>query len=331
MTVIGTIPKEIHYVVHPKETVVLKYKHMDEEFENTLDYHPTKVYDNANDFNVQAKPLGSKLETKNNVPLTDLQILDSVPGSFGTHYMVLINNNQVIDIKDELLIDIIRNSEITNNGVVSGQFIWAKIAGHLKLIRVGSQLHSDVQDSHNKKFNPKIKNSQFEIGGIYRSRNGTTQVFLGNVRSTIYYLKYTNNSHALFDYNVDYDKQYMFFAEITRWNNKKNKKLSDLIGDDWNINENNSLVRYDLKRSHSFIEKLGNIEVPENMISEVRTMYKSKVAKYLGSVDMKAAHGVNAPMYSSSRISGDSMFLNMYAVGSEKVKLFDVNQYLMLS
>jgi len=326
-TIIGTIPKEIYYVISDKHTFKLNYQTFDDIKEEEIECHITKVCDSEDSTEIRNAPFNSKIETKNNVPVNNLKIINSFPTSFGTHYSVLVDGTHLVEMRDDVILDVMQNSSIDDNGMINCQFIWGKVGGHLKLIRVGSKLHLDVQESHNKKFNPKISSNQLERGSIYRTRNGTTQIFIGHIRSSEYHHIYKDNKPIHFKYTTAPEQKFMLFAEVygDEGLNVFNYDFSKYLEKD--------RVYFTAKKTHSFIEKVGSNHIEDNAIPHIRTIFKGKCADLLSKVNMtKTSYGIDSPSYVSYQICNNSVFLNMRGANiKEKVPLFDINKYLLLS
>lgn len=318
MTIVGTIPKQIYYLVREKTAI-------DSSIKN-LDQYITIVTDSLNSSDARNWARKSNVSVTNNVPLSNLQIVKLLSGNKGVIYKVLINN-YLVDLQEDVLFDTIISSGIEAGGTIKKcQFIWGKVGSSLKLIRVGSNLYYDLLDSNKKKTLPKIKNSQLEIGGIYRTRNGTTRVFLDKVNT----VKYKHDYIIPFKYENILNNGLMLFCEIPRYGKKNNlKQFIDFQLSDWS---NLDSLYFSMTTNNSFVEKIGTVNLPDNFINTIRTYYKSKSAYILSKVEneYKSSWSENSPMQASRTIAYNSIFLNMYPINSDcKFQLFDVKKYLL--
>lgn len=337
MTIVGTIPKEIYYLTSGKSTISYTLHNYNEIIKKEYECQHAVVVDSLLSAEaVSFKHVYNKLNmpvvetVQNNVPLSNLKIVGLLDGSGKNRYQALIGE-YLIELQEDVLMDTILSTGIDAGGNISAQFIWGKFGGTLKLIRVGSNLYYDLQESHKRKNLPKIKDRQLEVGGIYRTRNGTTQVFLGNISSTRYI--YDNRDKNYFNYQFVFENKLMLFAEMPRPYRKQLnvKELIALSREDW---DNLSQFWFTTKSNNSFIEKIGNIFIPDNIISKVRSYYKSTSAQILSKSSPKTdPFAANSSMQASREISYNSIYLNMYPYNSQndKPELFDPKKYLLFT
>jgi hypothetical protein len=327
MTIVGTIPKKIYYLIGNKSTISYSIHNYSNIINKKYEYYNTVVVESLLSAKAVAfKKMCTKLNfpyieiVKNNVPLNNIQIVNLLRCNGKNKYQVLIGE-YLVELQEDVLIDTILSTGIGAEGNINAQFIWVKIGGLLKLIRVGSSLYYSLHESNKKKNIPKIKDKQLEIGGVYRTRNGTTQVFLGNISSTKYIHNGLNNDDH-FDYNAIFKKKLMLFAEMPRHYNKQNKTkdLLNVSNEDWDYLDQ---FWFTTKSNSSFIEKIGSISVPENIIHKIKSYYEYKAIHTLSKYPNS--------FYASREISHNSIFLNMYPynVITDKQKLFDTKKYLL--
>ncbi len=238
-----------------------------------------------------------------NEPISKLQIIDkTIDENQILHYLVLIDDLYV-QLDNDSLLDILLHNEI-KCGVINGQFIWAKI-GHsnLKLISIDSNLYKAIAYSDSKKGTRSINKSKLEVGGVYQDRRQEKHIFIGNINTTKYNRLYANQKHSFEKIEVTNS---MLFQEV------KGKKY------EFNLLDNDFIIT----TTHKNIEKIAQIDIPKEAISDIKKLFIKEVKEEIVS-QKDNPYGYNL------RISELSEFINMYEVNSEPVELFDVNKYLI--
>lgn len=98
-------------------------------------------------------------------------------GKGGRAYKVVTPDYLYFDLREDVLLDSLLHTKI-ENGVLSGEYVFARVGSEMKLIRVGSYLHEKMVEataiSNSKKLTPK----DYVVGGIYKNKT-STQMFLG--------------------------------------------------------------------------------------------------------------------------------------------------------
>lgn len=105
-------------------------------------------------------------------------------GNGGRAYKALVNlggvNNLLIDLREDMIMDVIRNFGIGKNGECDAEFIFAKIVSQMKVIRVGSKIHQELLELKEIQAKSKIKITNYEIGCLYGNSMGRVEnVYLG--------------------------------------------------------------------------------------------------------------------------------------------------------
>lgn len=99
----------------------------------------------------------------------------------GRAWKVLIGREFYVDLREDVLLDALRNGTGVKDAILKGPFLWCSIAGRLKLVRVGSKLHEAVIAADKRHNAPAAKKSALEVGGIYENKRGERYVYLGQV------------------------------------------------------------------------------------------------------------------------------------------------------
>jgi hypothetical protein len=85
----------------------------------------------------------------------------------GRAYKVTIDNKYQFDLREDILMDVIKNVGIQAGGKLNGEYIFATVSSQMKLIRVGSDIHTGILDYVNTKTSPALK--ELVPGTIYNS------------------------------------------------------------------------------------------------------------------------------------------------------------------
>lgn len=146
----GKIPDNVRYVMRPPSTVSDYWEHdiFDKETMGR-DVRETFVVDEANATalaTAQRWATDARQEiVRPNKPIEKLEIVSlQKRDNGGRAWKVLIDGAFYVDLREDVLLDCLRNAEGVAGAMLSGPFLWCSIAGHMKLVRVGSKLHEAV-------------------------------------------------------------------------------------------------------------------------------------------------------------------------------------------
>lgn len=253
-------------------------------------------------------------------------------GQGGRAYKAIINKYYV-DLREDVLMDTILQSGIAAGGVLLGEYIWAKVSGQMKLVRMGSELHRLIAEFDSKKDIKPIGKDELEIGGVYQTRKKEKSIFLGYVNTIIFSIKGDEDSDRYSDTVISFDlnhktiKKAMLFYEVNDFDSlEKNVKDIKLV---------DSQYRFKIKKSHNFIEKADQVEVPENIVSFLRTRAQKQVKEYILEYT-----GHKEPEHFDNRFDSwglrnqiiyESDHLNLSEYGAPDIVPFDVKKYLLFS
>lgn len=119
-----------------------------------------------------------------NVTIKDL----SYRGNGGRAYQVIVErdgNKFKVDLREDTLMDVIRNTGIQAGGKLNGTFCFVKDGAQTNLIREGTARHERAKAEAEKKatYTKNIKKSELKPGYVYSTLTGDKKVFLGHVYS----------------------------------------------------------------------------------------------------------------------------------------------------
>jgi len=248
----GSIPENLFIVVRPEKEYKVKVD--DKEF--TYNTKPSFAVDaNSDKMIVKAKYWGihnyftqmfkeddlTYINTDNK-EFTNLQLIDLEKRSEGgTVYKVIDDTGLLYDLRDDVFLECLYSGEIKNKGkkvYLTSNFIWAVNGSQMRIVRVNSKLYNELKDAGERRNLTVLKKKDLIPGTVYKMRNGEERAFLGNKKG-----------------------QGMLICELL-WD----KKLPLQTRIDRQINGKQSLswfLRY--TKSHSFVEEIGKIKIPEEI------------------------------------------------------------------
>ena len=263
---IGNIPEKLVYFTQPAEEVSTNWDDIESNSINTLNVYPTYVSDAKNKKTLETgenwakgyrnnkKPGKIELE---NVPLTDIRIIGlEIRSQGGRAYKVVIDNKYYVDLREDVLLETMIECGIEKGAKLNGEFVWAKVGSQMKLVRVGSELHSELVKATALDNTKPIK--QLDLYGMYRNKKGDQFIYMGRVNTTD------------IQYDVDCRSSRYWANEndlikITKMNNVhcflelptffKDKELSDVIKCGY---------YFKFQKSFIFKEKVKDVKIPDN-------------------------------------------------------------------
>lgn len=176
-----------------------------------------------------------KEEERDNIPFSNLIITGlDYRGEGGRAYKVKTSDNYYFDFREDVLIDVIKNSEIIK-GEIKGEFIWGKVGSQMKIVKVGSGLYDGlVRGTEKSKLNP-IKSNNLKVGGLYESKSGLKSIFLGFISTISIYR--TPSYYGVSSDNVTYyvkkiPKIMLWFKYNSWYKDTPLKKINDILFED---------------------------------------------------------------------------------------------------
>lgn len=197
---------------------------------------------------------------KNN-PITELKVVElERRAQGGRAYKVIHRGGYLVDMREDVLMDVIFNAGIDEGGVLRGEFIWARHGSEMKLVRVGSELHKSLIEATERKKEKKISIKDLVVGGIYETAGGKKSVYLGKIDCEEAHCFRMRNNYSSNRFNASLNsgndcstkysirvkgKNVLGFCQIPQYS----KNDDDLKG--YNI---------ELSKSHSYVRKVGDFE-----------------------------------------------------------------------
>lgn len=120
------------------------------------------------------------------ITITDLH----VRSEGGRAYKVIDDDMRRFDLREDQVMEVMRNIGILPGGKIAGQFVWGILGSQVRLVLVDGELYKDmVAGAHNKKEYENAQSaglhpteSTLVPGHVYRKKNKSLHLFLGRVK-----------------------------------------------------------------------------------------------------------------------------------------------------
>ena len=108
-------------------------------------------------------------------------------GQGGRAYKVIVDSKHYVDLREDVLLDLIFHEGIQAGGRLNGSYLWAKVGSQIKLIRENSYLHKTCLKLGDMSKTKKIAASDLKIGHLYESSTRQA-IYLGKFKTTEFHL-----------------------------------------------------------------------------------------------------------------------------------------------
>lgn len=237
-----------------------------------------------------------------NIPVQSVQILSlEKRGRGGRAYKVLVevaNTKFYVDLREDILLDTLKEAGISKNGYLNGKYIWARVDSDMKLIREGSKLHEEMKES-TRLNSVKISKSKLEIGGIYENKH-RTMCYLGEYATIdcsiqelfkekiekIWCSGYFGNRERYFNHEFKIVEKVQLWIPIHAhsgfadylYNSKEKYKLFTLLNSEKDISlltleeciKKLSSNDFEIVKSKTVKTKIGQVEIPSDLLEILR-------------------------------------------------------------
>lgn len=148
------------------------------------------VPEDSKNFVESAKKWGNNYCVINNIPVSGIRIVNLDKRSNGGRaYKIIYPPNYLVDMREDVLLDVIFNEGIEKGGFVRGDFVWAVNKSQMKLVRKNSSLYDEFNLRSKIAKSVLISNKDLKKNGIYLCKDGSISLYLGEV-STIHFNRY---------------------------------------------------------------------------------------------------------------------------------------------
>lgn len=199
-----------------------------------------------------------------NTPISGVRICDlESRDEGGRAYKVIMPNNELYDLREDVLLDAIYELGIAPGGILGGEYLWAVVGSQMKLIRNNSRLHKKlIETGELKKITTKIGAKEWVPGDIYNGKNNEPKMFLGWVDGIEFKENYYRAGKG----------QYEAFKRKPLWLGIAPKNI-DVNPFEKMFEEfkNNHVYGCHLERPTNLVTKLGHYDIPENFFEELHS------------------------------------------------------------
>ena len=307
----GYIPLTLTFISRPSETIENTWD--DGEVMNSFEAAPTFVATNAATRETGLSwakggygRSGKVTETgASNTPFSHLRIVSHERrAEGGGAFKVIADNQWYVDLRTDVLLDILANTKVERGEVKGAQFIWARVGSHMKIVRVGSAIHTELIESDKVKAQVAIKQKDLKPGDVLQKANGEKEVFLGWVST----LDFEGADQGQYSFNGASTPTKYTLTSITHiprigvywsyyaWSDKEWDGKTVRFGDNSQIDRRASVG----KRF-----KVGSVEVPANWMEKAKKGY----AELMQPAELAKEY------YQSYRIKSAAAILSMTPVG----------------
>jgi hypothetical protein len=279
MAVTQYIPKSITYVHDKPETIEEYWEDSDVLMKKvkvaaTWPIETGKALDKAIEWAGGEKV--AKQVIVDNSPIDNIKVIGlDIRGNGGRAYKVVIDDLYYVDMREDVILDVMFETGIQAGGKLNGTFIWVKYGSQLKLVRVGSELHKEfVEKNERYESFVEIKPKDVEVGGLYEMKSGKIYLYLGKMSAYHYYQSEKRGGYFSDDkyYNkhIVKEKSHVFLEALAYHKPEKVKSIKAFL------DKRRDNLRYylDFKTSiPKFVKKIKQVE--ENVdIEAVATMIR---------------------------------------------------------
>lgn len=280
----GNLPTNVIYYARKPEVVSFNWDDDDEsEAEAVATVRPVYISDADNKTTQNTGKCwagkDAQVITRDNIPLDICIINLEHRGNGGRAYKCIVDD-YYCDLREDVLIDTIRNCNI-KRGVPACKFVWGKVKSEMKLVRVGSALHTALLEANELNALTTVATNALKVGDKMQSKNGQVGIFLGfcdNIRGVVNHPDCRN--HYVYG-NVRSDRSHLANlipqSRIMCWfecdADEANKSFNALFNVPIDVQPgytfDRGLYHIKFKKSHSYKVKLGTTEVPKDVFEQI--------------------------------------------------------------
>lgn len=192
----GHVPEELVYVQGAKRKIVITWEDTELEAGETAtieEVTPCYVGDSTNKKTTEtgrswAKQTFNGKRTpveviRKNEPISGLRIMGQDYRHNGASvYKVVDPEGNYFDFRDDVMLDAMRTAGVSPGGILNGEYKWARIGTATKLVRIGSALHTAVEQANVRVDRKRISLKDVVPGNLYETKSGTVYLFVGMTR-----------------------------------------------------------------------------------------------------------------------------------------------------
>lgn len=229
---------------------------------------------------------------RENKPISGVRVIGLEPNFEGMRtHKVLMPDGLYFDIQADVLLDVMLTEGVEPGGLLLGEYVWANIDSVMKLVRVGSTFFDALLESGERSILATIPKGQLRVGTVYESKLGDRGIFLGNITTESWSVKWPNGLSSWSNhYMKTKDKpklvakklnRHMLWFDVSSRSITEQEEMSKLFQEA--IQEQDISSHFKLRASHAMVKVVGSVAVPDDVVEQVRiralSSYKNKVEK----------------------------------------------------
>lgn len=298
MTFKGNIPKDVKIIIGKTKKIDFSWGHIDKEYNKDFSLNggpfegkscvvvlPDSKYANHKDITV--------IENK---PMSGIRLVGrSCYGIAPNQFLVLLPNGLLVEMETDSFMEVILNEGIKPGGILPGEWIWARVPGTMKLVRLGTGFHQALIDYEKREKVPLYSVKEMNVGRAYKSAEGNVAVFLGFINTLTMHIRVHpedkektklsrryryNSDEQQVRYDVSFNKaelatlwyQSWYTSDLEKYRNEIAKIISD--------KKPNCIKAI---KKHNYIEELdvAKFAVPDDIIMQTRNNAEHIMIKQL--------------------------------------------------
>lgn len=225
---------------------------------------------------------------RENLPMEGLKVVTlEHRGNGGRAYKVITPDGFYFDLREDILLDLMKTEGISPGGILNGKFLWARVGSEMKLVRAGSALYEALLEAGERALMSNISIKALKVGTLYETKKGDRGLFLGFVDTWEYRLVWPNkqstwNNTRRWVYShgsPTKDKPTLRRSLLKKqqlWFQMPTWMFARVKGDTTQQEFNKAMLSTDLahieiKKAHTMVKKLkDNYVIPTDIVEQLR-------------------------------------------------------------
>jgi hypothetical protein len=250
--------------------------------------------------------------------------------SGGRAYKVIYPPNYLVDLRENVLLDIIYNAGINVGGKLNGEYVWSVNGSQMRLIRVGSADYKDITAFDEIRNAKRISIKDLKPGSIYIAKSGPPAIFLGFV-STVFMkpqwdYSTNNNRYSRHISGVESYKRKAMLWFKRYYGYSRNRYSLEKLVDSFHrfINDvrtpdgQKAYGRPSIETGHSMRKEIGTVDISEGIIYAIRNRARDETLETISR--RRADHGQTQETNNINTLCSNSPLMNMVPYGEDPLE-----------
>lgn len=203
-----------------------------------------------------------------NTPM-QLQIVGLEYRRNSSTYKVVDQRNYLFDLREDVVLDAIEHTGIEPGGHMNGEYVWAILSSHTRIVRVGSDLWSRLLEASKRRELKRVGVKDLKPHHFYQDKRGHKALFVGFVTTEVDSKRYKGT----------------LWLTLSRYNRREERSSQQLVEAylDGKV-ESEYDVYPEVKKNYNFVEEVGILDgIPPGpgMIHFIRDKRRADFQQYL--------------------------------------------------